>query len=140
MRLCWASIQTVMEHCKHVGRQQRTVDTERQQKEKKENSRLQAAQLMYYDKVGREAEEEWMGLGGKTNFGTEDPAEEEADGDVARTRQQAGHVIGAITKTKGSHFVTLLVEVYFKVKTALPEPGGGPLQTIQPGWDHTKYC
>ncbi|KAJ8007751.1 hypothetical protein DPEC_G00097460 [Dallia pectoralis] len=52
MRLCWASIQTVMDHCKHVERQQRTVGTERQQKEKKENSRLQAAQLMYYEGQG----------------------------------------------------------------------------------------
>ncbi|KAJ8003304.1 hypothetical protein DPEC_G00168040 [Dallia pectoralis] len=56
MRLCWASIQTVMDHCKHVEGQQRKVDTEREQKEtirKKENSRLQAARIMRWGGHGR---------------------------------------------------------------------------------------
>ncbi|KAJ7998205.1 hypothetical protein DPEC_G00220180 [Dallia pectoralis] len=52
-----ASLQTVMDHCKHVERQQQKVDTEKQEKEtlyeKKGNSRLQAAQLMYYEGQGR---------------------------------------------------------------------------------------
>ncbi|KAJ8006534.1 hypothetical protein DPEC_G00108250 [Dallia pectoralis] len=52
-----ASLQTVMDHCKHVERQQQKVDTERQEKEtpyeKKGNSRLQAAQLMYYEEQVR---------------------------------------------------------------------------------------
>ncbi|KAJ8001131.1 hypothetical protein DPEC_G00188040 [Dallia pectoralis] len=56
-RLRWASLQTVMDHCKHVERQQQKVDTERQENqtlyEKKGNSRLQAAQLMYYEGHGR---------------------------------------------------------------------------------------
>ncbi|KAJ7991294.1 hypothetical protein DPEC_G00295840 [Dallia pectoralis] len=73
MRLRWASIQTVIDHCKHVEEQQR--------------------------KVGGEAEQvEWMGVGEETNSETEDPEEGEAGGSVARTGQQAGHVIAVVKR------------------------------------------